>query len=412
MGAATFKFVLADHQKADGTQAVRLRVTRDGKVGYLNTGVFLLAKHFNKAAHTDKPNWVRDGNNRNGELNPLLRQKISAAQTLANNRPDLGAAGLVAVLKANPTGEVAPPPAPDFFALAQAELARRDNVSTINKLRTAVNWLRLFHGPAPLPLADLTRDVVRDFETWLKRQPSITSPNTVAVNLGSIRTLLRVQIDAGHLPPGADPFIRYKLPSRPTRKQKLTREELAQLTAAPLNPAGPMWRARAAYLMQYYTRGARIGDVLRLQWAELTTGRADYREGKTEAVVTASLPPQLVALLAEVRQYYPRETFVLPFLPDTFFNLPAAHQLDVLKAKTSLVNKFLKQAAKVAGIEKPISTHVARHTFAHHADRALKGDLRAVQKLTGHKKLATLQVYLGELRDEETDAAAATVYGV
>lgn len=57
------------------------------------------------------------------------------------------------------------------------------------------------------------------------------------------------------------------------------------------------------------------------------------------------------------------------------------------------VNSYLKEIADLCGIEKELTFHVARHTFATTVTLSNGVPIESVSKMLGHKKLQTTQLY-------------------
>ena len=95
--------------------------------------------------------------------------------------------------------------------------------------------------------------------------------------------------------------------------------------------------------------------------------------------------------------------YIFPFLKNNLDYSDPTVLFNAISSNTACANKNLKMIGAKAGIEKHISFHSSRHTFA---TRALKKGMRIeyVSKLLGHTNLKTTQIY-AKIVNEELDKA-------
>ena len=80
-----------------------------------------------------------------------------------------------------------------------------------------------------------------------------------------------------------------------------------------------------------------------------------------------------------------------------------------ISAKTATLNNNLKKIAELAEIEKHLSFHIARHSFAKLAKD--KGtDSGVVQGLLAHSSIKTTEGYMGQFDTRVEDAAMAKIF--
>lgn len=196
-------------------------------------------------------------------------------------------------------------------------------------------------------------------------------------------------------------------------KIKLTSEEVNKIEMLAL-PGGELITAtRDLFLLQIYLRGIRVGDLLQASSKEFSAGRFSYTADKTAKTITIKLIPQAQLI---IDKYAGKHTRLFPFFVWEPSKKLTAFENERARLKhketcTTIVNKHLKIIAGMCGIEKPLSSHIARHTFARMAIDKINNPMITME-LLGHSSLAVHQSYLNDIRqDDVLDAAADNIFG-
>ncbi|MDE6858989.1 MAG: tyrosine-type recombinase/integrase [Duncaniella sp.] len=80
-----------------------------------------------------------------------------------------------------------------------------------------------------------------------------------------------------------------------------------------------------------------------------------------------------------------------------------------ISSKNALINKYLKKIAEKAEIEKPLSMHISRHSFAHIAQES-GAESSAIKNILGHSNLDTTERYMGSFDTTKTDETLRNVF--
>jgi len=150
---------------------------------------------------------------------------------------------------------------------------------------------------------------------------------------------------------------------------------------APFLEAVSSLKARVA-LTAAYAAGLRVSEVAALKVCDIDSGRMvmriEHGKGGKERYVMLS-----EALLGILRSYY-RLAHPVSFL---FPGRSADKPID-----PTVLHAACRSATAAAGLDKRVSVHVLRHTFATHLLES-GADIRVIQVLLGHENLSTTARY-------------------
>ncbi len=263
-----------------------------------------------------------------------------------------------------------------------------------------------------LAYSDLTLKFLQGFEKWLltdyrpkdkqgviRKNAKANKRNTVSKTLSFIKTIVRQAVKAGELPYTDNPFLNYELATEKTHKDRLTREEILAFEQMPIKEALKDYHIRNVFLMQYYCAGSRVGDVLALKWENIQGTRLVFKMEKTQARQSLEIPPAARRILA-LYSGEPQD-FIFPFIANsrTYTKTELESQIE---SSTSYINKRLKILFKRLGINKNISTHVARHSFADQA-RKSGSSLYNISKSLRHSSTKITEIYLESFDESAVD---------
>lgn len=217
------------------------------------------------------------------------------------------------------------------------------------------------------------------------------SSRSVARHLVSVRIFLRFllkehQIDEDPSATVASPKLWRKLPD------VMSHEDVERLLAQP-DRSNPRGLRDAAMLELLYATGLRISELVMLELKDVNTELGFVRthgKGSKERLVPMGKQAQ-----ALIRRYVSEARPALSRgLPSNFLFL--SREGDFMSRQAFW--KTIKKYALLAQIQKNISPHKLRHSFATHLlERG--ADLRAVQLMLGHADISTTEIYTHVTRE-------------
>jgi integrase/recombinase XerD len=288
---------------------------------------------------------------------------------------------------------------------AIASFGSRDRIGRAYYLEQFADYLSLEAGHSRNTLESYTRDIwrmiqwlegrgvqqagqiefshLRDFVYQLKDLG--LSPASIRRQISAMRTYFRFLVGEGYL--ARDPTTKLDTP-KSWRKipEVLSASEIEALLEAPSVDEPLGWRDRAL-LEVGYGAGLRVSELVGLREPDIWFDQGLLRvigKGNKERLV----PIGRRALGAAA--VYSRE--IRPGL-----DRGSSQGRFFLNHRGSPLSRvgawgIIRRAAKRAGIEKRVTPHTLRHTFATHLlERG--ADLRAVQEMLGHADLSTTQIY-------------------
>lgn len=231
-------------------------------------------------------------------------------------------------------------------------------------------------------LLDVEDNTLQQYVAWLKASGKSTS--TIARCIASMKCFYAHMLSVGHI--SANPAAglmaektEHKLP------QILTNKEVELLLEQPQCVDMKGYRDKAMLEVLYAT-GIRVSELIALNVDDVNLSGGVLRCKSKNKERFIPLYPAAVKALTEYIEFIRAQMIAAPNEQALFVNVNGE------RMSRQGFWKLIKTYQQRAGIEKDITPHTLRHSFAAHLLEN-GADLRSIQEMLGHSDISTTQVY-------------------
>lgn len=272
----------------------------------------------------------------------------------------------------------------DDFILKMERLAGKDQSrANLQKHKSCLKHLRDFvrskHRSADVTFSRINRQFIDDFEHYLKTD-GCNGHNSANKMLQIFKKVYRIAVDNRWTANNA--FSGRRLTYKKVAKPYLTSDEIDCLRAHEF-ASKRLAAVRDCFIFSCFTGLAYI-DILTLRRRHIEYNRSNeqyfIRKNRAKTGVESIIP--LFKPASEILELYTpgwkKSTTNTPLLP---------------VISNQRYNSYLKEVAEICGIEKLLTSHVARHSFATTITLENGVSIESVSKMLGHAKLSQTQEY-------------------
>ena len=234
------------------------------------------------------------------------------------------------------------------------------------------DFLQEYRGRKDIAPGELDQMMINDFDIYLRTKLSMKQ-NSASKTVRFLKTVVLFMIKSGTIE--RDPFANYRFKWKQVSRDFLSEEELASIMEKKMETP-TLEAVRDIFIFSCFT-GLVYIDIANLRESDIATksGKRWVVTSRHKTGVSCNIP--LLEVPQKILQKYEgkdKKGRLLPILSN------------------QKMNAYLKEIADVCGIEKNLTCHVARHTFAT-LMLSLGVSMESVSRMLGHTNIKTTQIY-------------------
>ena len=379
---------------SNGEHPLMVCVCKDGKRKYQSLGISIKAEQWDFKTNQPKtkcPNRER--------ILLLINEKINELQKTVLDKRIAGKDFTAATLIESTTKNKSHKTVGEYYLTYIQNLKKEKRIRYAGMLEVSYNSFVKFNKHLDIPFSDIDVAWLKKYELWMKGQN--LSVNTISTRIRHLRAVFNLAIAEHSIKNDCYPFRTYKVSrlNRQTPKRAIAKKDVMKI----MRYQGKSYMECLAidvFTFSYLNAGINFIDIAKLKHPNIVESHLIYNREKTKKLIHIPLQPKALEII--VKYQNDKSPYLFPILsPFHKTEIQIANRLHKVLAK---INKHLKEIGEKLKLPIPLTTYVARHSYATVLKRA-GVSTSIISESLGHSSERVTQIYLDSFDNEQINNA-------
>ena len=378
---------------SNGEHPLMVCVCKDGKRKYQSLGLSIKMEQWDFKTNQPKakcPNRER--------IILLINEKINEIQKVALDKRIAGKDFTAATLiESTSSKESSHKTVGEYYLTYIQNLKKEGRIRYAGMFEVSYTSFIKFNRHLDIPFSDIDIAWLKRYELWMKEQN--LSVSTISTRIRHLRAIFNLAIVEHSIKNDCYPFRAYKVSrlNRQTAKRAISKKDIQKV----IRYQGHTAMERLAidvFTFSYLNAGINFIDIAKLKHSNIRDNQLFYNREKTKKLIC--VPLQAKEIITKYKDE--KSPYVFPILsPFHKTEVQIANRLHKVLAK---INKYLKKIGEKLRLPLPLTTYVARHSYATVLKRA-GVSTAIISESLGHSSEKITQVYLDSFDNEQINNA-------
>lgn len=379
---------------SNGESLLMIRVCKDGKKKYQSLGISIKVEQWD--FKTNQPKTKCPNRDR---IILLINEKINEIQKSALDKRIAGKDFTAATLIESYNNNVCNKTVGEYYLTYIQNLQKENRIRYAGMFEVSYSSFIKFNKHLDIPFSDINVTWLRRYELWMKEQN--LSLSTISTRIRHLRAVFNLAIAEHAIKHDCYPFNSYKISklNKQTAKRAISKKEVLKIMQYQGNT--PMeCLAIDVFVFSYLNAGINFIDIAKLKCSNIVESQLIYNREKTKKLINVPLQQKAMEIIAKYKN--DKSPYLFPIL--TSFHkteIQIANRLHKVLAK---INKHLKEIGEKLNLPIPLTTYVARHSYATVLKRA-GVSTSIISESLGHSSEKITQVYLDSFENAQINNA-------